>query len=292
MESVILDKSKGWKNILKIIIPYIFIVGAFQLIGYYIAGMDFKHTANIETTPFQTFVITFSTLTGTVFVVWIFRKYVDNKTFVSLGFGREFAGIDILTGFILGFILLLSGFVILILVRQIEFVKFQFNPADLILSVGIFIFVAITEELLVRGYILNNLLTSFNRYTALVISSLIFSLMHGANPNINFFSLFELFICGLFLGLSYVFTRSLWFPIALHFSWNFFQGPVFGFNVSGIELNSMIVTKYDIANLWNGGEFGFEGSVLSLIFQLIAIGYIIIRFNRRERKMPIDQGME
>ena len=149
------------------------------------------------------------------------------------------------------------------------------------LSVGIFIFVAISEELFLRGYVLNNLLVSFNKYIALLISSLLFSLMHGANPNFSLIPFIGLFIAGLFFGLSYIFTRSLWFPIALHFSWNFFQGTIFGFNVSGKDTYSLLATKNNSLNVWNGGDFGFEGSILSIILQIIAIGIVFIIFKNR-----------
>ena len=284
MENILQDKSQGWKNILKLIIPYIFIVGTCQMIGYYFAGLDITNYQNIHKTPKESFIVTFSTLVSTFITVWLFRKFVDKKTFASLGFEKILIAKDIFIGLILGFIIMLSGFTCLILSKQLEFLTIQFNLTDLLLSIGIFIFVAISEEVLLRGYILNNLMTSFNKYFALIISSVIFSLLHVANPNFNLFSLFELFISGLFLGLAYIYTKSLWFPIALHFSWNFFQGTIFGFNVSGIEQYSLIVTKYKTANIWNGGGFGFEGSILSVFFQLFSIVIIILIFKKRLTK--------
>ena len=248
MEEENSNKSQGWKNILKIIIPYFFGVGLFQLIGYYLVGLDIANYKIIEETTKQHFIITFFGLLGTFVVVWLFRKYVDHKTFTSLGFNKTFLIKDILLGLAFGFVIMLIGFTCLFFTKQIIFLNIKFNPIELLLSVGVFIFIAVSEELFLRGYILNNLLVSFNKYIALVISSLLFSLMHGANPSFSLISFISLFIAGLFFGLSYIFTKSLWFPIALHFSWNFFQGTIFGFNVSGRDTYSLIATKNNLLN--------------------------------------------
>lgn len=281
MEIVKKDKSQGWKNILNIILPYFFIVGFCQLIGYYFAGLDFNNNRIIEQTPKQLFIIMFFSLIGHVLVVWIFRKYVDKKTMTSLGFEKGFIIKDVLLGVLFGFCIMLLGYVYLIMTKEIIFKSLLFKPVDLLLSIGIFLFVAVLEELFLRGYVLSNLMASFNKYTALTISSIIFSLMHAANPNIDIIGFIGLFVAGIFFGLAYIYTNSLWFPIGLHFSWNFFQGTIFGFNVSGKSSYSLIVTKMNTLNIWNGGNFGFEGSLLSIFFQLFATVIIFIIFKNR-----------
>ncbi len=295
MEIENIDKSQGWKNILKIIIPYFFVVGICQLIGFYFAGLDIANYKTHQDTTGQLFIITFFSLAGTFVVVWVFRKSIDEKTFKSLGFGKSFLIKDLITGLAFGFVIMLLGFTFLLLTKQINFLRIQFRPKEFILSIGVFIFVAISEELFLRGYILNNLLASFNKYIALVISALLFSLMHAPNPNFNLLGLTGLFIAGLFFGLAYVYTRSLWFPIALHFSWNFFQGTIFGFNVSGRNTYSLILIKDNAINIWNGGNFGFEASILSIILQLFAIWIVFLIFKNRltanKILVPLDNAV-
>ena len=113
----------------------------------------------------------------------------------------------------------------------------------------------------------------------LIISSAIFSLLHSLNPNVNYIALTELFIAGILLGVSYVYTKNLWFPIALHLSWNFFQ-VMFGFNVSGMDTYSLIEFEILENNNINGGDFGFEGSYLSILFSLIMI-YFLWRYYKK-----------
>lgn len=274
------NKTQGWKNVLQILVPYFIVVGTFQLIGAYIVGLDFKNYKNAATPQF--FVIAFFSLIGTLTVIWFFRKYIDKKAFSSLGFQKGFVKEDISVGLLVGFLIMSIGFVCLLLSGRIEFLNIRFNLLDFTLSVGIFVFVAISEEMFLRGYILGNLLDSFNKYIALIISALIFSVMHAANSNFNLMSMLGLCTAGLLFGLPYIYTKSLWFPISLHFSWNFFQGTIFGFNVSGKDTYSIITTKENFANIWNGGGFGFEASILSMFFQIVSLLILFLIFKKRD----------
>jgi len=281
MEIVKTNGSEGWKNILKIVIPYLIFLIIFQAIGMLLAGVDFHNNRGSQKSTFQLNIIYFMSMVGIVGVVWLFRRKVDKKTFASIGFIKGFISRDLILGCVLGFVIMLFGFIVLIVTNQIEYVKFQFNAFDLMNSFTMFVFVAVAEEVFARGYILNNLMVSFDKYVALVISSLIFSLMHVANSDVNFVGLIIIFLSGILLGLPYIYTKKLWFPIALHFSWNFFQGPIFGFHVSGIEIPTLLVTRYNAANIWNGGKFGFEGSVVSAVLLVLTIVFIYFVFRKR-----------
>jgi len=72
-------------------------------------------------------------------------------------------------------------------------------------------------------------------------------------------------------------------PIALHFSWNFFQGTIFGFSVSGNAEYSLITQTRTADTIWNGGEFGFEGSLLAVIFLTLAIAGLALYYHRKEQ---------
>lgn len=134
---------------------------------------------------------------------------------------------------------------------------------------------------------LSNLMDSMDKYWALVISSVIFSILHGGNHSFGWLPALELFLAGILLGIPYLYTQNLWFPIALHFSWNFFQGTVLGFKVSGQEHYSVIQMAYESENLWNGGSFGFEGSILAVLFSLIGVT-IVYKIYYRPSKQEVN----
>lgn len=273
--------SEGLGNVIKLIVPYLAVVGAFQMLGFWVAGYDSNAAILSSKTLGQAIIIGFFNLLGHIAIVWLFRRYVDKKTFRSLGFQHDFPPKDILIGFIIGFEVMFLGFMTLTLTNQLDFLIFQYSFTDLLLCLVYYVFIAFTEELLMRGYVLNNLLVSFDKYVALGISALLFSFMHVLNPDFTWLGAINLFLAGILLGLSYIFTKDLWFPIALHFSWNFFQGPIFGFRVSGNNFYSFLLTEYRTPTLWNGGAFGFEGSLLCSLLLLITIGVVFVIFKDR-----------
>ena len=268
------NKHMGWIRVLLLIIPYFFIVGGFQLLGSLIAGVKISDSDPITSSEQQLITSLFNLL-GNFLLLWVFMRFVDKEKFVTLGFQIKNRGKEFIVGIIAGAIIMGGAYTTLLLLNEIEFVKLTFSIRELFISILIFLIVAVVEEVLLRGYVLRNFMVSFNKYVALILSSTIFALLHGFNPNISWFSLVVIFLAGILLGISYIHTKNLWFPIALHFSWNFFQTH-FGFNVSGLDTYSIIQTRIIENNLLNGGAFGFEGSIFSVateIVGIVAIGY-------------------
>ena len=275
------NQKRAWFNLVLFSIPYVVVVGLFQLIGAHIAGVDFTEVYIRQTTE-QSIIIAFFGLVGTFLVVFFFMKLVEKESFLNLGFQFQNHKKDIIIGVIIGLVIMALGFWILVFFKQIKFATTFFSAYEISLTLIFFLLVALTEELLFRGYVLSKLMNSFSKIVALIISAILFSLMHVANPNINWLSYLNLFLAGIVLGLPYLYTRNLMFPIALHFSWNFFQS-LFGFNVSGRDSYSLI--EFDIIehSIFIGGEFGFEGSILPVLFQVILV-LIILSFFERKRK--------
>jgi hypothetical protein len=277
------NKNRGWQRVLLIILPYIFIGGLFQFIGALIAGADFTNV-DFQKTSEQQVIMSFFSLLGTFIVIWFFSKYLDKEKFINLGFQLKNRGVDFGAGIVLGAVIMILGYVLLLNLGEITFTKTIIDFKEILLSIVLFTCVAFAEELLLRGYVLRNLMVSFNKYLALIISSIIFALMHGFNPNIDLFSMTTIFLAGILLGISYIHTKNLWFPISLHLSWNLFQ-TLFGFNVSGQDSYSLIEFSITKNTLLNGGAFGFEGSILSVIAMIISIVGIGFYYERKNTKL-------
>lgn len=131
---------------------------------------------------------------------------------------------------------------------------------------------AIFEEILVRGIIFRIMEEKLGSYIALIISALIFGALHLANPNATIATAFGLAIqAGLLLGAAFIYSKNLWFPIAIHFAWNFMQSAIYGANVSGNAIKkTLIVSKIEGPDWLTGGEFGPEGSIQATVFCFIA----------------------
>lgn len=260
----------GYARVLLIIIPYFIIVGVFQYIGMLVTQVDFKNFDISAISSQQHLIISLFDLLSNFLLLSIFVNYVDKENLISVGLDIKKRLKDIVMGLALGLGIMGIGLLSLLFFDEIDMETVNFSYKEIFMMFFLFMIVSIVEEVLLRGYVLRNLMYSFNNYLALIISSLLFATLHLGNPNMDWFNFMNLFLAGILLGASYIFTKNLWFPIALHFSWNFFQS-LFGFNVSGIDSYSLIEFKIKDPNLWNGGAFGFEGSFLSVIAQVIVI---------------------
>ncbi|MBT7623755.1 MAG: CPBP family intramembrane metalloprotease [Flavobacteriaceae bacterium] len=262
----------GWiKSLLSfflLVVPQFFGGIVLLLLGYDLSKID---NANIDLNTMIT--LEYSMIISMGIMLWIFMKFIDKQPLIEIGLQTKGRLKEFNYGLIMGLVIMAFAYVSLSLIGEIVFENYTFNLEKIFLSIILFVGVSVFEEVIFRGYMLKNLLESFNPYVALFISSIFFSLIHGSNPNVTTLGLCNIFLAGFFLGASYIFTKNLWFPIALHFSWNFFQS-MFGFKVSGLDSYSIIEFTIPENNMLNGGEFGFESSLLSII--ILIIGTFII----------------
>lgn len=280
--------KSSWLRVLLFFIAFNVVYFAFQFIGIWLISIVTHQTFTQALQLFSSqinsggveinnlLILQFTIFLGTMAIVWLFRHFLDRKSISSLGFKLKKFKRDAAYGFILGIILISFGFFGLYLNGNIVIHQIHFAAGSLILSFIFFIIVALNEEIVIRGYILSNLLESYHPFTALGVSAFLFSIMHGLNPNLSIIGLINIFLAGVLFGLYYIYKRNLWFPIMLHLSWNFFQGPIYGFEVSGIDSKSLISQKIEGASIITGGNFGFEGSVL-LTFIMVIVIYLMYR---------------
>tara|TARA_B100001057_G_scaffold499664_1_gene611189 strand:+ start:3296 stop:4129 length:834 start_codon:yes stop_codon:yes gene_type:complete len=266
------NNNKGWlKSFL--VFPLIFIPQIFASIILILLGFDLYSvtTSKIDLTTMV--FLEYSMIFFMLIILYFCMKYIDKEKFTSIGL--DFSGrlVEFIFGIFLGFIIMAFAFSTLILFGEIVFERVIIDYNKIIMSILLFIGVSFYEEVIFRGYMLKNLMQSFNPFVSLFISSILFCLIHSSNPNVNYLGLINIFLAGYFLGISYVSTKNLWFPFALHFSWNFFQS-MFGFNVSGLDSYSIIDFSTPKNNFFNGGEFGFESSIISIV--ILISGSVII----------------
>ena len=275
------NSKLGYLNVLLLVLPYLLVVGAFQFFAFTLLGFDFHNLkeAQENATTFQHLIISVFGLVGSVAIIYLFRIKLDEKSFMSLGLSIKKRGREIILGLSIGILVMVFLLAILLTLGFTEIVDFDIDFLEVLLVLLLFISVSFSEEILIRGYVLNNFMGSSNKYLALIISSLLFALMHAFNPNISMIGLFDLFLAGILLGITYIFTKNLWFAFSLHFSWNFFQAML-GFNVSGMNIYSVLELKTK-PSIWTGGEFGLEGSILSSIIQVILIIYLYFRYKKQ-----------
>lgn len=230
---------------------------------------------------------------GASIAVPLARKILDKRSFVSLGLKvnkKSFQ--DILFGFFLSGLMAAVFFTLMIVLGFVEFNGFNFNNSKAVtepsfnfvqfmsvISIGSMlllllehILVGYWEELVFRGYLLQNLSDGLGLITAIVISCIIYGLIHATNPNASLLSSSIIVLFGFLRIFGYLATKMLWLSIGMHIGWNFFQGPIFGFAASGHKkatlINHTITSNQEYLT---GGEFGPEGSLLIIPILILAL---------------------
>jgi hypothetical protein len=212
------------------------------------------------------------------------RRFLDKRTFASLGFGLDpiFNHYkDFVYGILIACIIMTFVFVVMGRLGWIQFVGFawQFDPISVIenqtlLYYLIFFVVGFQEELLCRGYHLQTIASGSNVIWGMLGSSLIFAVMHLGNPGANWMTVLGIFFAGLLLAFAYVRTGRLWLSIGLHIGWNFFEGVVFGFPTSGVTIYALTRIHVTGPTLWTGGAFGPEAGLIILPALLVGAGLV------------------
>lgn len=144
--------------------------------------------------------------------------------------------------------------------------------------------VAFSEEFMFRGYVFVNSRAGWGIPAAVGISSVLFSLGHIFNPGFTWLVAVNLVLAGVLLAYATVVTGNIWWAAGFHTAWNFFQGSIFGFSVSGTSAASisLFITKIK-APVWvMGGGFGPEGGVVATVAFLAGIGLLWI-FSRTRK---------
>ncbi|MGH2582860.1 MAG: CPBP family intramembrane glutamic endopeptidase [Anaerolineales bacterium] len=232
---------------------------------------------------------TFVGFAGTTLSIVIARRWLDCKSVRSLGLDLNAAvAKDVLAGIVIAGIVMAVIFLAEWALGWLDFQGFAqpANNLDLFMGLGYwalaFLLVGFYEELLSRGYMLQNLAEGAGMAWAVFISSAIFGLLHLGNPGASWAATLGILGAGYFLAYGYLRTHQLWLPIGLHIGWNFFEGPIFSFPVSGLETVHLINHHVSGPVLFTGGEFGPEAGLIVLPGMLV--GALLIRLYTRNRQ--------
>ena len=234
--------------------------------------------------PWPTLFFNILSAAATLLAVYIFY-FTFRRSFKYFGFSVKGKIKDIGWGVIYGSVTMLIGFFILLIFGLITIKR---GNTDVILMFSCLLtlfFAAAMEEILCRGGMINICLKYYNKVAAIIISSIIFALMHIFNGNFGWVGCLNIFLLGVVMALYYVYRKNLWYPILIHLAWNYVQGPVLGFSVSGTQTPQFITQEQHGSTLLTGGEFGFEGSIIATIILLIACIVAYFHFN----KIPAEQ---
>lgn len=218
-----------------------------------------------------------------------FRVNVIEKRNLSfIGFNKNNFLKKYLFGFFIGIIMM---FVIVLILLSFGYISIEKTPIQpigiaslssiLIILLG-WIIQGATEEIVTRGWLLDVLITKYNIGFGLFISSTLFGVMHLANPNVNYIAVINIILVGVFYGLYVIKTNDLWAVCGMHSAWNFAQGNLFGFEVSGLNVSvgSLIDLNLVGNDFVTGGIFGPEAGIVATFVLLLSILILLFIYKK------------
>ena len=254
---------KLWRDIIFVIGGIIlFIIGSTTLsLGVYTASESDSYLINIPI-----FLITAVVL---LLLYNLLIRYVEANDACKIAPRKDISSIG--NGLFIGFSYFIIVTVTMSLCGYYHIKSIQFDWEKQLFSFTLFFLVAVSEEIFFRGILFRMINRRWNLWAALVISALIFGGLHIFNDNATLWSSIAIAIeAGSLLGAAYAYSKNLWLPIGIHWIWNYTQGNILGFPVSGEDNVTSIITPEISGPQWlTGGSFGAEASVISAVIGLL-----------------------
>jgi len=273
----------GWRLLIQTILVIVLIIAASIVLFLLGVAQEILNSAVGST------LVLFIAFTGSVYIA---RRWLDRQSFESLGVKLDkHTLVFVLAG--IGITLVQMGFIfaVMLAVGWLTFEGFawEVDPISVVITnvltfIVVYILVGWQEELLSRGYHLQTIASGTNLFWGVVVSSSVFGLIHLGNPNVSWTNAVGIaagiFFAGVYLAYAYIRTGQLWLSIGLHIGWNFFQGVLFGFPVSGTDAYALTRINVHGPELWTGGAFGPEAGLIVLP-SLVLGGLLIYLYTGR-----------
>ena len=300
-----------WRLLFQAVVYYAIQItlGVFALTALVLASgglPNLEGGAGLGTSPIALVLTGLLSLVASLASVWLAGRFLDRRPFSGFGLrlDRDW-WLDLGFGLLLGMLLMTGIFLVELSAGWIQITETlatnggssTFFPA-ILAPLFLFLCVGFGEELVSRGYQLTNMAEGLNYpgicprgaiLLAWVLSSSVFGVAHLANPGSTLGSTVNIAFAGLLLGVGYVLTGSLAIPIGLHITWNFFQGNVFGFPVSGRDNMgaSFIEISQGGPTFVTGGAFGPEAGLLDIGATVVGSLLIVLWVRLRSGKATI-----
>ena len=275
------EVRSGWKILILFLVEYILlfimanIIGSLVVISrsirenIYIILM-FSQEIVLILTPILSWKVLFKKDLS-----WIGLKALNKKEVKNL-----------ILGSVMGIAAITLAFILIIISKSGVLVNSLLEPRfslSLVVYFILFIFVGFAEELLSRGYIIGAMeVSSNNKLFAVMVSAVIFSLMHYGNNGFSLIPFLNIFLVGILFGFMYVKTKSIWLSTGFHITWNFFQGCIYGMPVSGITTPKLYEMTFVGNSILNGGTFGPEGGlIVTMVIILMLVSLIFLIKNKK-----------
>lgn len=214
----------------------------------------------------------FSTVLATLTAI-LFCRLIEKRPISSMGLRRGHILREYAVGLVIGTVMISLCVGLCALFGGLTLTHSKFSLVTWLLYLIGFLIQGMSEEVICRGYLMVSVSRKNAMWLAVATNSIVFALLHLANPGIGFLPLLNIALFGVFESVYVLKRGNLWGACAIHSFWNFFQGNVFGVSVSGTGAGTspLIASMTESVEWLNGGSFGIEGGVIVTAVVTVAI---------------------
>lgn len=222
-----------------------------------------------------------------VAVYWAVMRYVARRSAPEIAKAR--AGREALLGIGLGVVFI--GVSMLTVLTEFSFTWASGSAMATLASIAaVQLGAAVTEELLFRGLVLQALERLCGSWAALAITAVLFGAIHLANPGATLWTGFAIAVeAGVLLGAAFLWRRSIWMVVGVHFAWNTVVG-LLGVPVSGHASPGLLIAEPTGPELLTGGQFGVEGSIVPVVVSLLLAVPMLVVAHKRGGLVPMRRA--
>ena len=189
----------------------------------------------------------------------------------------------LLSGFtkdsLIGAGLILSCSAFAMLSGSVTFALGKITVIELLGYILLYVMVAIFEEFLFRSFPLVVLSERYPKLVAVLVTSVLFGMAHLANPGFTWLAMINITLAGCLLASIILVKRNIYWAVGIHFGWNFTQGTILGYRVSGSNSPGVLVAKTTGSPYLSGGSFGIESSIYCTLLLLIFIVILLVYYS-------------
>lgn len=225
-------------------------------------------------------------------LLWLWVHFFERRPYSGLGF-RDVAWLGhYLRGFGVGLLLFGSAVALMALSGNLQFEGFGWQRDGSLVWLTVLLVLlgwvvqGAAEEVIHRGWLLPVLAAKHKMWVGVLLSSLVFAVLHSLNPNLSPIAVLNLFLFGLFAAFYTLYEGGIWGVFSIHSAWNWLQGNVFGFEVSGtVPAGGSLLRLQEAGPDWlTGGRFGPEGGLAVTLVLLVACGLLLWLAARRTNR--------
>jgi uncharacterized protein len=220
-------------------------------------------------------------LAALLMVFRIFKQYDFNNIFIV----RRQVLPAFAKGTLIGLLLLSSCTLLAYLAGYVSFTVGKITIWIFFGYMALYLLVAVLEEFIFRTFPLVAFAERYPNWLAILLTSTLFGLAHYGNPGFTWLAMLNITLAGALFAILVLIYKNIYWAVGIHFGWNFTQGVLLGYKVSGTNSQGIVNATPKGNILLSGGSFGIESSLFCTALLVLMIGFLLKKYQMQ----PVEE---